>query len=569
MAYPAYIQDILNSDPVNASVANKPHKQLERRTDDLKQRLDSVSAGQALILYDATVASSTSVGMPVFWNTSTQQFEAAYASVSRDSVTNEYALSASAHCVGVIYTKNSSTSADIILSGIASIPDIKDILGDGSGAFYLSNTAGGLTFDKTSLVIPVGQVLGNCSYCDDAYRVLVHPTCQDDRFLHLHYSADLTPTLVTSDTLSGWQEVTGADTDAPTGATFKYNLDADTNLKKLWPPIPIDAVSCTADWASATETVGGHDLTVNKTDSLVKINSSGIYWMSSSVVPYTATPNVSNNRKFRVTLHFSKIQYMNRFGVVTSLRPATNQPFSFVNYDGEESYAGDLYAKFTLKDQEVVDTSYDGKVLRGFTDEYKQSTTKAIHGIKSVDSSITVNSDVTFLSGTDTYNAGLVTLTGSAFPANYEVSPQIVKLGDANERELLGITYMGLPYNRNSSLGLKFEIPANYGTGISMKLRFMFLAPITGTYPELTIIAKRVARPSSTAISISGLTETTLTCATAVSVSASTVFEAETDEFEVTAGDVVIITVSRSSTGSPAYTSDAGIVRINGILNKE
>lgn len=566
---------INNGDAVSAAVANTPLRELKSETEQLQEKFETTEAGNTLIFRDIPCDSSVRVGMPVYWDTDSQQCKAAYIQAELNNTTKEYITSKSSDCIGLVYKKNSAYSADILVSGLVSFPEISAQLQGDTGKFYLGVKEGSLTCNAVSHAFPLGVALGTLGKCDDNYWIYFNPCFTNNVFQHQHFSVDLVCEVVSSTDEEGWMSLTGTDISAPEGAKFIYNM-ANGELSNLWPPVPLTAVSATIDWAFPSESVGGKDITVNKENSLLKITEDGIFWMSEDLIPIEAAPSepeipVDFVKKFRVTLHFSKIRYANRLEFVTSLNPDLNQPFKFVNCKGEEASSGDLYAQFTLKDEEIEGITYDGLSLRRFTNDWKSEVLPSVHGIHLSGNGNIIKDDNTRTytvqeNGVDVeYIAGNLKLNLSPYAENTEISPQIIKVGAAQEREYKDITYLGLPHGRDSSLRLKFEIPANYCSGnCSFKLRMQCLASSGGSYANANITYLRLPRGNS---NLQDLQENEITGTTFGTVSAQSSFEVESDSIEVTPGDTLIIIISRPKDLSPNYQADLAIARINGILN--
>lgn len=569
---------INNGDAVSAAVANTPIHQLKKETEQLQDKFDTTEAGNTLIFRDIPCDSAVMVGMPVYWDTDSQQCKAAYIQAELNETTKEYISSKSSDCIGLVYRKNSAYSADILVSGLLSFPAVSEALGGNTGKFYLGVTPGSLTCNAISHAFPLGVALGPLGKCDDQYWIYFNPCFTNNVFQHQHFSVDLVCQIVESLDQEGWIPLAGTDIVAPTGAKYMYNM-ANGELSKLWAPIPITAISATVDWAFPSESVGGKELTINKEHSLLKITEDGIYWMSEHLIPVEGEPSapevhVDFVKEFRLTLHFSKIRYANRLEFVTNLRPYNNHPFKFVNCKGEEASSGDLYVQFTLQDDPITGTNYDGLSLRRFTDDWKSEVLPSVHGIHltgngSIDydeEDTSVRKYIVRENGIDVeYYAGNLKLNLSPYAANTEISPQIIKVGAAQEREYKGITYLGLPNGRDSSLRLKFEIPANYCAGsCTFKLRMQCLASSGGQYAKANITYLILPRGNSL---LANLDDGDLPCNfPTAEVTAQSSFEVESDPITVAVGDTVIITISRPNSLS-AYPADLAIARINGILN--
>lgn len=541
---------INTNDPVSATVANKPLRQLQQETERLQSTFDATEAGNTLIYRDIPCDSAVQVGMPVYWDGSAQCCKPAYLSTELNETTNEYQTGVPADCIGLAYKKNSSYSADILIAGIVDFQELKDYFDGGTGRFYLGSTPGSLSLTPNAQAFPLGVILGTLGPCDTAYRVYVNPSYTHNLLQHQHYSIDLKANL--------WDQAMVDDEDVPEGA-YIYNIEQDAELSKLWPPIPISAISATIDWGETY--VGGREQTINKEDSLIQVNEKGIYWVGEQDID-----TLFEDPKFRITIHFSKVQYSTRNAFVTSLQPDTNQPFKFVDCKGQEASAGDLYAQFTLNTETIESTNYDGKTLKQFTDDWKSEIVPAIHGI-----SFSGNVEVTS-TGTDfeyegtTYKTGAIKLNLSPYATDTEISPQIIKVGAAQEREMYGITYLGLPSGRASSLKLKFEIPANYSSGsINFRLRMQCIDSIGGdNYATAAITYYKVSR-ATTPQPLNNLGNRVIACSfSRDNTDPNKMFEVESSPITVEAGDTLIVVISRASDLS--YPADLAIARIQGIL---
>lgn len=543
------------NDPVSAAITNKPLSQLKQETEELQSKFDATEAGNTLIYRDIPCDSSVKVGMPVYWDGEAQCCKPAYLAAELNNLTLEYETGTPADCIGLAYKKNSNYSADILIAGIVDFPALSDYLEGQTGRFYLGSAPGSLSIVPNAQAFPLGVVLGTLGPCDSAYRVYVNPSYTNNLLQHQHYSVDLKP--------DNWEWFSVEDEHSPANC-YVYQIDDDEDLSKVWPPVPLDAISATIDWADSSETIGGKELTVNKPNSLIQINEYGIYWMGANdpAIPTTS----SGFLQARITLHFSKIRYATRNAFVTSIQPDTNQPFKFVDCRGREATSGDLYAQFTLNKEVVDSTDYDGYTLKQITDDWKSEMVPTVNGLY-VSGNASVRGSKTFTYRDKTYYAGAVKLDISPYAANTEIAPQIIKVGAAQEREVYGITYLGLPAGRSSSLRLKFEIPANYSENpVSFKLRMQCIASIEGTYADATIKYYKVAR-ATTAQDLQNLEvgAQTIACEFAKTVEPHTMFEVESSAITIDPGDTVIVTISRESENS--YNADLAIARIHGILN--
>ncbi len=565
MAYPRNINFVNAGEPVSASVTNRPTRQLTQRTEQLRADLLASSLGEALYLKGAMVDPSVTVGTPVYWNPEENRFSPAYVSVSTKCGTGDLELEPNADCIGLVKTKHSHDSADIIIFGVADIPEIYNFLPHQTGKFFLGANPGTLTFNRPAVNTSVGIVLGPQDPCDSRVLVYVNPDCSGRVFQHIHYSHELKRNM--------WRAASEFDS-APEGATFGYNIALDDELKDVFPPIPLSSVACTIDWDGNTpddegidETFGGRFIPVNVENCLIKVDTSGIWWMGADINPTELDRNttVSPYRGFRITIHYSRILYGNQKSYVTSLRPDTNQPFEFVDCQGGSASTGDLYARFIMANQVVEVSDLTGRAIKRINDKWIQESIPVIHGLRASGNGVSIDGSSFTMDGKSWYN-GLVTLSVNPYSADYELQPQVVRMDKALESTYRNIQYLAFPHSRESSLSMRIEVPGVFGSNLKLKMRFLCLARLAGLYPDLTLTCIRLPRPKNTAVSLNEWNyDFTMELETAVSVTANTIFEVESEEISVSEGDTLIFTISRPS--SSAYASDAGIIRATGILN--
>lgn len=567
MAYKNNIHYIQSGEPITAGVANRPSRELAQRTEALRKMFKEASLGEALYLYDVPLDEDTRVGMPVYWNSKKSCYAPAYVSVIQECSTGEYILGPESNCIGIVKSKSSVNSGTLITFGVDDIPEIRSFLPAGTGNIYLGSEPGTLTFDRLAIPSLVGAILGPSDACDTRLNVYVHPNNSGRGFEHTHFSYKLDPSL--------WKSASEFD-NAPEDAVFGYDVSLDAKLRRYFPPIPVTACTVTIDWDgkkddtnSVDETFGSREIPVNEENSLIHIDLYGIWWMSSDISPDERqdSDNTVPYRGFRVTIHYSRVTYSNHQVYVTSLRPDKGEPFEFVDCEGDESRSGDLYLRFTLGKESVDATTFDGKAVQELTNDWKQKRSRVLNGIRAGGSGVSVYGTPFDYFGT-TYHGGLVTIKVRPYAEDYEIRPQVVKLSEALEAEYSNIQYIALPHSRTSSISMKMEVPGVFGDILKLKMRFLFLAKVGGTYPALNLKVMRLPRPTSGSVSLTNVAAfQSIEFDSAVLVTAGTLFEVESEEIEVSEGDTLIFVLSRPNTA--VYASEVGIVRVAGILNSE
>lgn len=544
------INYIKPGEPVSASVANRPVRELDNQLGLLSRTVKTASLGETLILKEVTADTAVEVGMPVYWDSEVSMFRPAKADIRQNCDTGEYESGSCADCVGLVYAKHAASTIDVVLSGVVDLPQIRNFLTDGSGRFFLGLSAGSLTFTPAALQVPVGILIGQPGPCDERVQVYVNPEYAGKLFGHHHHSHVLRTDL--------WKPVSA---DAPPNTFYYYDVSSDAALARVFPPIPTTACSFTIDWkgqsvsGTLAETLGGRYLPPGE---VAEVTCDGIWWTSEELNPtYEGT---------QITLHFSRIDYENAKAYVTSLKPAENQPFLLTDCSGEEASTGDLSLHFTLEQRNRDAELLLGTCIQAVSSDWYLENTPVVHGVRSLNSNLRIIGGAAFERDGQSYQAGLVSLACSPYSVDYEVSPTIVKLSEALEKTYYDIQYLALPYNRSaSSLTWKMYVPSSFGENLHIKMRFLFLAQIAGLFPDLNLTCIRLPRPVSEAVSVHAYKSPfSVECTTQLSVTSDTLFEVESAEVSVANGDTLIWTLSRTST---AYASDVGIVRAVGILN--
>jgi hypothetical protein len=247
---------INDGEQVRQSVANRMPQQIAQRTQNLKEILDSLLAGTALVARDVAVETGVLVGHAVYFHAASQEYRRAIAAVDYDPVSGAYVPSASSFVAGVCLWKHTGTRADIVQLGITPL-DWTNAIGSAgntpaeAGAYYLSGTIPGrLTKQKPPVSVFVAYLHG------DTYGQVL-PTPRDVLEQHVHYAFSLYAqpagvvactapnnpyTFLSVDPTSpGWLP----DSDpvfggmAPAGAVYGYNLAQHPALQKIWPPMPL------------------------------------------------------------------------------------------------------------------------------------------------------------------------------------------------------------------------------------------------------------------------------------------------------------------------------------------
>ncbi len=455
--------------------------------------------------------------------------------------------------------------------------------------------------------------------------MFINPQLKDFLENHIHYQFHLTPypagthvppvpgehhEITSPDPEArGWLPADHASFNgtAPPGAQFGYNLKAHGELNRLWPPLP-ESAAVLEMYQPTLEGAESKFAGLERVQSVYAvIDKRGIWWMTScyNQVPWDTTLDTTNSDvssvssesvsemdacpkdpAIEIILSFLKMTFATDKTVVTSLQPETGQPIEFVNCDGLDAKTGDLFARLS------VIAMLDPTLIRGgiVLKEIADSTLKFKRGW--VTEGLYAGSDEIVLNGTHQelldptqdesesnprIHQGLCRIDVQLDPSERELSPQIVKLGDALEREYKKVTYLGFPNGRDSGIRMRFNVPPS-GLPNSPKLaiRGLIFGRAAGPFSAMTMSYYRMPRPTAgspvpvvegdTTITFDVVTPTDDYDGAGTNLPVDRAVEVESTAFTIAPGDTVFVTLSRSKDASPLFQADVGVIRIGGII---
>lgn len=598
------VRHVKPGEPVSAGVVGRATRELEDRDAFLKARLDAAEAGQALFYLNVAISPDVLEGQPVFWNSVTHQFELALAAVEPDETTGVLVTQPSSDCLGLVYAKTGAGTGHVVTKGLVQLATLTNSIGStiAPGRYYLSSSQPGkLVAQRPPVTVAVCYVLGPRDNCSDAPEVFVDPQLRDFLEDHIHYRFSLvcrpagthdpsaaygTGRHVIEDadvTEQGWlpADHESFDGKAPPLAVFGYNLAQHPALQRVWPPVPISAVSVL--WDKGENLVGATEVPLGS-NGLVIVDANGIWWMSDCFADVPWPPNLSSfdissssqsepecarEERMRVEVVFLRQTFGNDRSVVTSLAPDTNSPITVKNCDGEPATTGDL--KLGLNLDAVVDPDLvDGDLaLKELSDGFKFRRGPVVEGLISGNSNLTLNGSRQRAVAEDDariMHQGRVVLTVNLEPSDKELPPQIVRLQDAQERLYKDVPYIGFPEAQDSSVRLRINVPPEGLPGTpKLKIRTVILGRVAATLPLLTMSYRRITTPIAGEAAIAlPTTDTAVTFASNVAVGADELVTVESAEFTIAAGDTVLVTISRAS--GAGYSGEVGIIRWGGVL---
>ena len=273
-AWTRTVPQISDGDPVNAAVANAAPQVLAAQTAALKCILDSLSAGQQLVLRNAPLAESVPVGSVVYLNSTTLEHSLAVA--QWNSLESEsgrlFPAESSIYC-GVVLDKTADRVGNILMSGMgvlssaASTQLFNGVSPEDGAEYYLSMlNAGTVEIQDPLLPFRVLQYSGNSI-------IRVFPT-GIQTITHTHRDFSLLST--------DWALVAGFDPGiVPVGAT--YGIDFTTvnalaqNLGESLLPSVGEPTFVNIDNTVVSLTPGIHMFS-----SLVILDENGIWWFDAA-----------------------------------------------------------------------------------------------------------------------------------------------------------------------------------------------------------------------------------------------------------------------------------------------
>lgn len=624
------VEHVQAGSPVAAGNTSNSTRQLEQRTNYLREILDAIEAGRLLVRREQALDVAVEEGDAIYWNAETKQFEQALAGVENDLTTGSLVPLPSSDCLGICLIKDNPKAGTIGLLGMAELPPAvlaRMIDGDPvPGRYYLSGAnPGKLVKQRPPVTVPVAFVLGPADNCETNSWVFINPQTRDFLEDHIHYQLKLVPypagthvppvpgehhTITDPDTeIRGWLPADHAifDGAAPTGAKFGYNMKAHQELNSLWPPIPESAAILEMFQRKLEGAASQFEGLERVQDIYVKIDRRGIWWMTScyNQVPWDTTldttviidSSVSSEASseaeqcpldptIELILSFLKMTFATDKSVVTSLQPSEGEPISFVNCDGVEASRGDLFARLKISAMLAPPFVRGGLVFKEIVNgklTFRQGY---------VAEALIAGSDEVILNGSHQelldpdaapsednplIHQGMVRVDIQRDLSEREQAPQVVKLGDALEREYKGVTYIGFPESRDSGVRMRFNIPpSGLPTNPKLLIRALIFGRAAGPFSAMTMSYYRIVRPGpgvptnvtdgDTAIVFDVVTPTDDYDGAGTNLPADKAIEVESDEFTIVAGDTVFVTLQRSESASPLFQADIGVIRIGGII---
>lgn len=591
-----------SGDPVTAGKVNLPFRTLDQNVRYIWEVLRASTIGSTIFLRRQPIEAAAQVGMALWRNPATSQYERGLATVNVDTVTGVLATSPMSQVWGVLTAKHSATLGDICLFGVVPL-DIAAAV-DGTvtdGNYYLSGSnPGKLSLQRPPVSVAVLRYAAGMAFVIPQFADFL------DRHTHLKYSLHCRPSGQHTPPAPGTRHViTDADSNipgwlpashsafnglAPAGAVFGYNLTAHPALKNAWPPLPATNAYLEID-RGTDQAVGGTGVPLGA-DGLCIIDRNGLWWLSDCYgdVPWptdyasdssasysdSASAECPRHLVMALTVYMTKPTFISDATSVLSLRSADDRiRIRCVSDPDRTATTGDLEISLDLS-LSVVDGQEGYTALKDFDTETGRFTKgRMVEGVYSRSANVSLTGDHSFARTIDgverTLFQGGVGVTVD--PADSKIlDVQLVRLEGAEEAfyDEPPLMYIAFPSGDEKSYRAKLYVPDDLAIADpQLKLRLTILGRGVGTLPQLTLTGRRVSRPTA------GLTvpadlpdsgdEFTITCVTTATLTDTNQYvEAESEEFEVAAGDTVFFTVQRNV--SDGYTAEVGVLKQIGVV---
>lgn len=412
---------------VNQLVTNAPTQVLADRTTALKAILDSIVAGEQLIVRDAPLGDGVEEGHVVYLNPATLRYELALARYQDlQSSSGRLTPADSAVFAGVVMTKSTAYAGDILFNGLGqlSAAAVNRLFNGATPApkvYYLSSLYAG-----SVELTPPAMMVRACQYIDsDVVRVFA-PTFEPETHSHRGYR------LYVGD----WRAVGTFDPDlVPAGAVYGYYMDSPQALAEMLRESLLPAMGepeYVWDYDSETgssDTPGDQTLAgKHVNDDSIVLTETGIWWLSAVVPP----------QDILMTITVADARQMSILYSIWSKTPAS---LGVTNTNGR--VALELKALTRVND---------------WTEDYVVGDVDLVTGKAHRRKVVTKLTGGQFLKVTPAEGVGEV-VVDLAMYSDTNVDAEIVNLNNSITRTEAPLVFVEFPENRTSSANFKVPLP--------------------------------------------------------------------------------------------------------------
>lgn len=581
MSLENYVNFITDGESVNASVANRVPSANARNIAFLRQLLDESNRGSALYLRDVSLDSSVDIGDVVYSRESDgTHFKASASLVAQAD--GRYKPANSSIVAGLVVSKNTTKCGDLLLIGSAVHENVTPSGVTEPGLYYLSDSEpGSLTLTKPLLSVPV-------LFYDAAGRMFLCPHWlvgenESEYYVYDLYTQPATGaftipnpggTVVIENpdsSLPGWLPADDAifGGNAPAGAVFGYNLSEHPELLQDWPPIPAETAYLEMDRPLYFPNPAYDTIPYNRgykavSDGVAIINADGLWWTEDGhdQAPfdsdYETLVEAPNRLRSSMRIWYARPTYFTSNPVVSSIRSIDDRIQVLCRGKDVTGSVGNLDLKLALELM-VGDQTQSGHIaLKEFDHaEGKFLGGPVVEGLQSASSGVFLSSTAPKVVGESVIHQGIVSVSLSP-NGEFLVPVSEVRLNNVSQETYQDVLYLGLPAGKQSKFRSVLHVPAEVSFD-TPKLRFVFwlLGRTAGTLPALSITYRVLPTASGTPQNLP-TSDTALPITTNVAVTADQYFQVASDPIDVTAGNTVLVTLSRDV---DAYAGEVGVLR--------
>lgn len=515
----------LDGEGVKSSVASRAHLDGLQRTNHLKERLDAMEAGSALVRYDQSVDPDLLPGRPLYLSDS-GVWLAATVEASDEGGTIA-AVTEKGAALGALLRVTSVGTGDVLLSGYAEISDEHMEAACSpqepqEGPVWLGS-AGGLSFLPSGLSILLGYV----KQAESGWLLFWHGAPSGTLYDHIHLRFELAPIMdeasVPGDSFpgSGWLETDSfPGVTPPAGAAYGYMVAEHADLSAVWPPIPVGTAAVYVDGLEVT-------------GAQVIVNEDGIWWMDEGTDP---------DDYARITLLIT--QYGHGSPAIVNSIVSDSAILNVKDKAGETASIGHLRLSLA-NPKETTNNDTSSAVVRSLNLATGEAVLgHAVTAIKSGGGIVITGDDAG-----NGYRKGRVTLVGSGSIAR-DMDVEVVALDRAEERIVSGHTLLVFPANTLCSIRGSFRIDDIPGT-LSVRIGVVVAAlwgTVTVATSAPTLGVRIVPVATSTAATLPIGADTVVEMTGPETIGNGKYALLTSDAISVTAGAVVQFTLSRGNT---------------------
>ena len=441
---------------VNQAVTNAPTQVLADRTTALKAILDSIVAGEQLIVRDAPLGDGVEEGHVVYLNPATLRYELALARYQDlQSSSGRLTPADSAVFAGVVMTKSTAYAGDILFNGLgqlsaAAVNRLFNGATPAAKVYYLSSLYAG-----SVELTPPAMMVRACQYIDSYVVRVFAPTFEPETHSHRGYR------LYVGD----WRAAASFDPAlVPAGAVYGYDMDSPQALAEMLRESLLPAMGepeYVWDYDSETgssDTPGDQTLAgKHVNDDSIVLTETGIWWLSAAAPP----------QDILMTITVADARQMSIIYSIWSKTPAS---LGVTNTNGRVALelkaltrVNDWTEDYVVGDVDLV----TGKVHR------RKAVTKLTGG--------------QFLKVTPPEGVGEVVVDLAMFQ-DYRIPAGIYNLNNAITRTEAPYVFTEFPMNRTSSANLGIQLP-NLDPDDLYKLILWGLFLGTGTGVDAPIVS--------------------------------------------------------------------------------